>query len=138
MGPKGCHLLCEGLKENQRVLSIDLSYNSIGNEGAKALASLLSTKGVLLRELRIQGNSIGEVGQSALYRALSLTYAVKAKKTTINKSCSMLQILDISNNGITIGILHSFRTFIEHNTMVNALSVNGFWLFNDRAFTSIC
>ena len=62
LGPKGCSLLCEGLKENLRVLSIDLSYNSIGNEGAKALSSLIIQNGILLRELRIQGNQIGEVG----------------------------------------------------------------------------
>ena len=71
IGPKGCTLICEGLKENKRVLSFDISYNSIGNEGTKSLASLVLAKDVLLRELRIQGNSIGEVGMCAIFKALA-------------------------------------------------------------------
>ena len=73
LGPKGCSLLCEGLKENSSILSIDLSHNSIGNEGSKALAALLCVSDNVLRELRVQGNSIGEIGLCAIFRALSLT-----------------------------------------------------------------
>jgi Ran GTPase-activating protein (RanGAP) involved in mRNA processing and transport len=97
-----------------------LSYNNIDNEGARSLAHALETKNCQVRELRIQGNNISQDGMIEIFRSKNL-----------------LKILDISENVTQIGILHSFRNFIEQNTEINALSISGLQNFNDRAFKSI-
>lgn len=55
----------------------------------------------------------------------------------MDQSVSKLKILDLSQNVLQIGILHQFRTFLENNTELNALSISGIHLFNERAFKSI-
>lgn len=51
---------------------------------------------------------------------------------------SGLKILDLSQNVVQIGILHALRHFIEHNKQLNALSISGLHMFNERAWLSIC
>ena len=72
----------------------------------------------------------------ALFGMLSLTEKLKKKKEDVNP-CK-LKILDLSVNQLQVGILHSFRQFLEFNKELCALSFSGFERINDRAFSSIC
>ena len=57
LGPKGCYLLCEAIKESDTVLqSLDLSYNDIKCTGAHSVALMVNSSRI--EELRIQGNGI--------------------------------------------------------------------------------
>ena len=78
LGAKGCIALSKAIIN---VISLDLSYNMIHNEGAKALANALEIKGSQIRELRVQGNSISQDGMIEVF-----------------KSKNMLKILDLSEN----------------------------------------
>lgn len=134
LGPKGVQLIVEALGGSLMLKSLDLSYNNIGNSGAHSLSQMLP-KGNLL-ELRIQGNAVAQEGMISLFGALSL--AEKAKKKSELKNLSKLKIIDLSMNKLQIGILHSFRQFLEQNKEVCALSISGFERINERAFGSIC
>jgi Ran GTPase-activating protein (RanGAP) involved in mRNA processing and transport len=125
LGPKGCHLLCEALREpTSAIKSLDLSYNEIQNLGARSLSELLpSSAQSRLRELRLQGNKISGDGLDILFKAL----------------CSAdLKILDLSQNIIQISILHQFRQFLATNTCLSALSFSGVHFFNERSWKAIC
>lgn len=122
LGPKGAYLLCDALREKGvSVKSLDLSYNEVGNLGAKSIGRLVEQKSLL--ELRIQGNKISCEGMNILFDKLT---------------SSTIKILDMSQNIMQIGVLHQFRLFIEQNKEMNALSINGLFFFNERAFDSIC
>jgi Ran GTPase-activating protein (RanGAP) involved in mRNA processing and transport len=54
---------------------LDLSYNSIGDDGAKALAEALKTNSTLTT-LDLQNNSIGPDGAKALAEALKTNSTV--------------------------------------------------------------
>ena len=48
IGAKGCAALCEALKSNDTVTSLNLSFNSLGREGGYALAEMLELNGSLV------------------------------------------------------------------------------------------
>jgi Ran GTPase-activating protein (RanGAP) involved in mRNA processing and transport len=60
-----CEAICS-LKEPSGIQHIDLSYHNIGNEGAAALSTLISSPTIALKSLRLQGNNIGMEGVAAL------------------------------------------------------------------------
>lgn len=65
---------------------LDISNNSFEREGAEALAEFLKTEAKQLRELKMQMNECGELGCSAVARAL--------------KGNTTLQLLDIGGCGL--------------------------------------
>ena len=70
LGPKGTYLLCDALREKGvSVKSLDLSYNDVGNLGAKSVGRLIEQKGIL--ELRVQGNKISCEGMNILFEKLT-------------------------------------------------------------------
>jgi len=75
--------LCSAMKENKTLVTVDLSWNRIGNTGAKCFAGFLRNNSVL-QTLYLFGNRIGDEGAKAL--ASSLTQN------------SRLLTLDISDN----------------------------------------
>ena len=74
LGHKGVGLIAEALapvkNATKNLLSFDVSYCNIGNEGARSLAELLM-KLTTLAELRIQGNNISQDGMIPLFKSLS-------------------------------------------------------------------
>ncbi|KAF9904158.1 hypothetical protein EC991_002993 [Linnemannia zychae] len=76
--------LAEVLKTNNTLTTLDLSYNSIGPNGAQALAEALKIN--TLTTLDLQSNSIGDNGTQALAEAL--------------KTNNTLTTLDLYNNEI--------------------------------------
>ncbi|MDQ3159319.1 MAG: hypothetical protein M3P98_04275 [bacterium] len=61
-------VICSFLNENPQITSLDVSYNQIGAEGAKALAANTS-----LTSLDVSVNQIGAEGAKALAANTSLT-----------------------------------------------------------------
>ena len=114
--------------------SLDLSYNGIGNTGARSLAQLMPR--INLLELRIQGNSISADGMIALFQTLSLV----EKKTKLRKKASVvkLKILDMSVNIMQISCLHAFRLMLSNNDELCAISLSGLHNFHEKAFSDIC
>lgn len=122
LGAKGCYLLCEAIKESDTVLqSLDLSYNDIKCTGAHSVALMVNNSKI--EELRIQGNGIACQGFISLFS--NLTY-------------SRLKILDVSQNIVQIGMLHTFRNFLKGTKELIAFCISGLHYFNQRAFDSIC
>ena len=50
--------------------SLDVCYNKIGDEGAKALASALRVNGVL-KNIDLSYNNLGDEGEKAIHDAVS-------------------------------------------------------------------
>lgn len=126
--------MCDALNNNLALKSLDLSYNEIGNAGARSLAQLMPR--INLLELRIQGNSISADGMIALFQTLSLV----EKKTRMRKKASVvkLKILDMSVNIMQISCLHAFRLMLASNDELCAISLSGLHNFHEKAFSDIC
>ena len=65
----GVELLCTGLYRNDRVLEVDLTYNSITKVGMKSLKLVLIEPHNSIMKLKVSRNPIGE-GVKQLARAL--------------------------------------------------------------------
>ncbi|KAL0242847.1 hypothetical protein GEMRC1_005410 [Eukaryota sp. GEM-RC1] len=79
IGAEGARALADVLKVNASITSIDLGGNSIGNEGARALADALKVN-ASITSIDLGGNSIGDEGA----RALADVLKVNASITSIN------------------------------------------------------
>lgn len=94
------------------------------NDGAYSIAKLLgNTKGGI-KEIHIAQNKISYQGLTQIFDTL----AVSNKK---------LKYLDVSENIIEIGILHSFRNMLEKNNNLQYLIINKLYKFNDHAIDTI-
>ncbi len=85
LGDVEVELLATALKANQKIKKIILSNNAIRDEGAKALAQVLSQD----REIIVTKNKIGPFGAAAFIKA-----CIQAKKTTLDLSHN-----EIGNDG---------------------------------------
>jgi Ran GTPase-activating protein (RanGAP) involved in mRNA processing and transport len=72
MGDEGCRMLCDQLKENTRVRSLDLRGCNIRSEGAVALAGLISNNSTLTF-LGLEWNGVGMIdsGFQTLCKAIA-------------------------------------------------------------------
>ena len=70
IGNEGVVALVDGIRSNERLRGLNLSYCEISDDGAIALASLLE-HGSQLEDLYLYGNEIGEAGLMALANALN-------------------------------------------------------------------
>ncbi|KAL0238607.1 hypothetical protein GEMRC1_013080 [Eukaryota sp. GEM-RC1] len=75
IGNEGAIALAEALKVNSTVTRINLEFNSIGNEGAIALAEALKVNSTVTR-INLEYNSIGKEGAIALAEALKVNSTV--------------------------------------------------------------
>eukprot|EP00347_Sterkiella_histriomuscorum_P007299 403349489 len=89
--------LGDGLHNNTRLKSLNLSFNSIGNEGAASIANALSYKGNTsnqtyngLRELNLSHNDIGEDG------GLQICKMIQSNKALLKLQLSYNNIGDLS------------------------------------------
>jgi hypothetical protein len=89
LGQTGCTLLCGALATSpscQSLCTLDISANSVGDEGMKSVASILGKLSVLT-SLSASHNGIGDPGVDSLCRGLEV--------------CSQLHDLDLRGNVIT-------------------------------------
>ena len=70
IGVDGAKAIAEALKVNPVLTSLDLQTNSIGNGGAMAIAEALKVNAVLTKLNLLQGNKMGEAGKKAVRDAV--------------------------------------------------------------------
>jgi len=102
-------LIASDLKFMAVVTTLDLGYNSIGVEGAKAIAEALKVNAVLT-ELHLSNNNIGVDGAKAIAEALK----VNAVVTT----------LDLENNNIGPEGAIAIAEALKVNAVVTTLGLN--------------
>jgi hypothetical protein len=119
------------LKKNESLTSLNLGYNKIGVEGAKAIAQALE-KNESLTSLYLMNNKIGAEGAKALAQALekneSLTSldfwnnkigdeGAKAIAQALEKNESLTS-LELWNNDISEELKSQIKTLIERNCKI--------------------
>lgn len=77
-------MLVGGFSSNTFLQLIDLSHNSIGDRGAKALAKLLASSKCVLEELDISDNMVGEEGGVVLGHALLKNSSLRRLRMSLN------------------------------------------------------
>ena len=83
IGAEGGKALAEALKGNSVLTSLNLWSNSLGVEGGKAIASAIMANGVLAN-LNLMGNQIGSEGGKALAAALKVNSVLKSLSVARN------------------------------------------------------
>ena len=106
-------------KENRALRHLDVSYNSIGDGGATALAEILRT----LQQLNVSHNSIGDGGATALAEML------KENRT--------LQQLDVSSNSIGDVGATALAEMLKENGTLKQLNVSGSFSIGDGGATAL-
>ena len=87
LGDQGATVLCDALRASKvtNVQELDLSYNGIGPEGAKAVAAMAAVVASVTKVL-VSGNRLGDAGTTILCDAL--------RESTVTK----VQELDLGSN----------------------------------------
>ena len=109
IGSEGAVALAEGLKCCTNLQTLDLHSNSIGSDGAKALAEGLKCC-TNLQTLTLGGNSIGSDGAVSLAEEL--------------KYCTNLQTLILSDNSIGSGGAVALAEGLKYCTNLQTLYLN--------------
>ena len=82
LGPADIKLLMQGVRKSN-ILILDLSENSIGNEGCVAIADLIASEFVL-EQLYLRGNGIGFKGCKEVFSALYSNFYLKRFDISMN------------------------------------------------------
>ena len=71
LGNEGAAVLCDALRESTvtKVQELDLSFNAIGPDGAKAVAAMAAVVGSLTR-LNVKSNDLGDEGRAIISSAV--------------------------------------------------------------------
>ncbi|XP_068756016.1 NLR family CARD domain-containing protein 3-like, partial [Montipora capricornis] len=113
---------------NTSLTTLDLSYNSIGDEGATSLSQALAVN-TSLTTLDLSRNSIGDEGATSLSQAL----AVNTSLTTLDLSCnsigaegatSLSQALAVNTSLTTLHLSHNSIGDAGATSLSQALAVN--------------
>ncbi|KAF9948443.1 hypothetical protein BGZ72_009648 [Mortierella alpina] len=83
IGSEGAKALAETLKINSTVVTLNLQRNSIGDDGTKALAEALKTNSTVA-SLNLESNKIGSDGAKALAEALKINSTVATLDLKVN------------------------------------------------------
>lgn len=108
------------LSKNKSLEKLDLSYNSIAVEGAKALAEGL-TFHQRFKELNISRNTIGDGGMILLVEALS---------------CS-IEILNVAGNEIGVGGMQELTKALNSGCTLRSIDIS-FNTIRNAGFDAIC
>ena len=103
----GAKAIAESLKVNTVLTRLILGGNSIGDDGAKAIAEALKDNTVLTK-LSLQGDSIGVDGAKAIAEALKVN--------------TVLTTLHLSFNSIGDNLLNDTTKLIDANKNRNAIA----------------
>ena len=91
VGDAGCYALADALPWNTTLRELNISYNDIGERGAVTLARALE-RCVSLQHILLRGNKIGVLGATAFSRLLRRTPCIS--------------FLDLSNNYLRVKGVH--------------------------------
>ncbi|XP_046343701.2 leucine-rich repeat-containing protein 34-like isoform X1 [Haliotis rufescens] len=145
-----CLALYKTLENNLYVVSLDLRYNNITDEGAQHLAKLIEgTPG--LQELDLMGNDIGPDGAEHIAKALQTNETLRTLRMTGNKIGNKggmcfaqalqvnltLEALDVGDTDMTIESVIAMATVLNQNKTLKALNVNRPILFTHQEETTV-
>jgi Ran GTPase-activating protein (RanGAP) involved in mRNA processing and transport len=111
IGDIGVKALANALVNNSCLRELDLSYNSISGAGVNALASVLHNPNSALEMFSIGGNSTGDIGVTAI-------------STILLHPSSTLEKLDISRNSISDIGMNALTDALVNNRMLKELSID--------------
>jgi hypothetical protein len=100
--------LAEALKTNKTITTLDLSHNTIDDEGARALADALKTN-TTISTLDLRDNDIGDQGARTLSDAL--------------KTNTTISTLDLSDNDIGDQGARALSDALKINTTISTLDL---------------
>ena len=143
---KFTNVLTRALKVNTCLSSLDLDWNSIGNEGANSLAQALRVN-TSLSSLHLRGNSIGNEGANSLAQALrvntSLSSLYLARNSIGNEGANSLaqalrvntslSSLDLTRNSIGNEGANSLAQALRVNTSLSSLNLSENPIVNEGA-----
>ncbi|XP_061256984.1 NLR family CARD domain-containing protein 3 isoform X3 [Bos javanicus] len=117
IGPQGAKALADALKINRTLASLSLQSNRIRDDGARSMAEALATNRTL-SVLQFSSNSIGDGGAKALAEALMVNQGLKSLD---------LQSNSISDPGVAalMGALCTNQTLLSLNLRENSISPEG-------------
>jgi hypothetical protein len=119
----GCRQLAGSLQFARSLRELQLTQNQVGDDGAAALAEVLSRKGACaLQTLSLANNGVTDVGAAALAAAL------------VKEPRGPLTSLDLGGNTVSNSGATAFAGMLEHNTRVTELFL---WHNNIRSSTRI-
>lgn len=125
------------MKNNSSITKLNLSLNSISNDGAEALANILK-KNDTLTNLNLANNDIGDSGASFLGKSLEINNGIKtlnlgdndirdegikAIATSLEKNTTLTQLL-LYMNTITDDGVQKLADALERNTSLIKLQLN--------------
>ena len=135
--------LCLTLRVNTSLTSLDLSRNSIGDEGASSLSEALRVN-TSLTSLDLSGNSIGDEGASSLSETLRVNTSLTSldlSRTCISDGASSLSealrvntsltSLDLSLNSIADEGASSLSEALRVNTSLTSLNLQNNCISNE-------
>lgn len=128
-----------GLVKNNTLTHLDLSHNKIGDDGAAALAVILSKKDVALKTIDLSDNCIRGDGAKSLGRALGSNTSVESMSLRLNRigdsdGASFFELLqpnasigklDMSNNQLGPESAKSIAEFLKGQTTIVTLTLAG-------------
>ncbi|KAL0239724.1 hypothetical protein GEMRC1_009832 [Eukaryota sp. GEM-RC1] len=118
IGPEGAIAIAEALKVNSSVSTINLHNNSIGPEGAIAIAEALKVNSSLSR-IDLDGNLIGNEGTIAIAEALKVN--------------SSLSRIDLNNNSIGNEGAIAIAEALKVNSSVSTINLGNNSIGNEGA-----
>ena len=110
IGDDGAVAVAQGLKNAVSLQYLDLTGNCIGDDGAVAIAEGLRNA-ASLQTLKLAGNTIGDVGVAALAEGI--------------KHLTSLQVLELKDNDIGDDGVAALAEAIEHLTSLQTLNLGG-------------
>lgn len=116
---RSMRLVSHALRQTKNLKDLDLSFNPIGDEGAKILTEALSSENCFLRELDLTCTSIGDEG--ARYLAKILPQNLRLERLILNKN-------DLSEEGLEAFI----EPLINPQTQLQVLKFEGNYRLTQR------
>lgn len=121
LGNLGAKKIAEGLRENKKLLSLNISYNQIGYEGIVYIADILKYN-TTLTELNLDLNDINDKGSSHLWKALSQNSTLKTlslRNNLLGKNKQRHE--DLATMLLKNTALHTLNlcgNYFHHNTVI--------------------
>ncbi|KAJ3002666.1 T-complex-associated testis-expressed protein 1, partial [Thoreauomyces humboldtii] len=127
-----CHLLASALMDNRTLEILNLSHNLLGDEGARALATVLTSPTTSLTRLILSNNQIGQTGGTFIANALSRNHVLTHLSLRMNhvgdkggsaifsalRGNDALQILDLSCNQLGSATVAAMCATLKANLRV--------------------
>eukprot|EP01012_Entosiphon_sulcatum_P022442 TRINITY_DN2739_c1_g1_i1.p1 TRINITY_DN2739_c1_g1~~TRINITY_DN2739_c1_g1_i1.p1 ORF type:complete len:431 (+),score=63.37 TRINITY_DN2739_c1_g1_i1:25-1293(+) len=137
--------LITGLVRNDSVTVLDLAHNAIEDAGVRALATLLTRKKEILKELNLCDNNIRTDGAKSLGRCLAINTTITSLNLRLNRlgddggraifdglaENHTLLDLNLANNELGPAAAKSLSDVLRTNTTLTKLDITGNQLGDD-------